>query len=143
MLVVMVSVCHHRDSLIMLILSGVGISVYVTVLIRSVLNISVLVWVSRSLYDIFTQLDTVTGVASVQDLAQLQHQTPTSESLFSLEYSQLITLAVIIVIILVLSIGGVRVLGHVSILSNVAAMLLLLTLTIRCCLTVTGGQGVR
>ena len=63
-------------------LAGLGAAMYITVIIRSVLNIAVMVWVSRALYDLFTLLDTGTGMETVKVAATLQHAAPTSEALF-------------------------------------------------------------
>ena len=63
-------------------LAGLGAAMYITVIIRSVLNIALMVWVSRALYDLFTLLDTNTGMETVKVAATLQHATPTSEALF-------------------------------------------------------------
>ena len=63
-------------------LAGLGAAMYITVIIRSVLNIALMVWVSRALYDLFTLLDTNTGMETVKVAATLQHAAPTSEALF-------------------------------------------------------------
>ena len=124
-------------------MSGLGVAMYVTVIIRAVLNISVMVWVSRAVYDIFALLDTNMGLETIKDVAELQHQTPTVDGLFSLEYTELITLAVIIVIMFVLAVGGVAAIGRICQLGLASSLLLMVTLTIRCCLSPSGGQAVK
>ena len=123
-------------------LAGLGAAMYVTVLLRSVLNIALMVWVSRALYDLFTLLDTDTGMETVKEAASLQHSAPSFEALFSLKYTELITLAVVIVLLFLLGLGGVRAIGRISQLSVMSSFLLLATLTIRCCLTVPGAEAV-
>ena len=123
-------------------LSGLGGAMFVTIILRSVMNISLMVWVSRALYDIFTLFDTDTGMETVKEVVTLQHSTPTSAALFSLEYSELITLAVVIILLFLLGLGGVRAIGRISQLSVMSSFLLLITLTIRCCLTVSGSEAV-
>ena len=63
-------------------LAGLGAAMFVTVILRSVLNIALMVWVSRALYDLFTLLDTNTGMETVKVAATLQHTAPSSEALF-------------------------------------------------------------
>ena len=79
---------------------------------------------------------------TVKEAASLQHSAPSSEALFSLEYTELITLAVVIVLLFLLGLGGVRAIGRISQLSVMSSFLLLATLTIRCCLTVPGAEAV-
>ena len=62
--------------------------------------------------------------------------------LVSLEYTELITLAVVIVLLFLLGLGGVRAIGRISQLSVMSSFLLLVTITIRCCLTVPGAEAV-
>ena len=52
---------------------------HATLLARAVLNIAVVVWAARAAYDIFALLDTEAGVATVREVARLQHEAPTSE----------------------------------------------------------------
>ena len=59
--------------------SGLGVAVHATLLARAVLNIAVVVWAARAAYDIFALLDTEAGVATVREVARLQHEAPTSE----------------------------------------------------------------
>ena len=56
------------------------------------------------------------------------------QALFSLEYTELITLAAVITALLLLALGGLAVLGRAAQLTVLAAALLLATLTVRCCL---------
>ena len=63
-------------------------------------------------------------------------------SMVSLEYTELITLAVVTVLLFLLGLGGVRAIGRLSQLSVMSSFLLLVTLTIRCCLTVPGAEAV-
>ena len=123
-------------------MAGLGVAMYVTVLIRAVLNISVIVWVSRSLYDIFTLFDADSGIKSIKDVAKLQTETPSVDGLFSLEYSELITLGVVIILLFLLGLTGVAGMGRISQLCVAASLLLVITLTIRCCLASDGGQAV-
>ena len=59
--------------------AGLGVAVHATLLARAVLNIAVVVWAARAAYDIFALLDTEAGVATVREVARLQHEAPTSE----------------------------------------------------------------
>ena len=61
--------------------AGLGVAVHATLLARAVLNIAVVVWAARAAYDIFALLDTEAGVATVREVARLQHEAPTSEVL--------------------------------------------------------------
>ena len=56
------------------------------------------------------------------------------QALFSLEYTELLTLAAVIAALLLLALGGLAVLGRAAQLTVLAAALLLATLTVRCCL---------
>ena len=56
------------------------------------------------------------------------------QALFSLEYTELITLAAVITGLLLLALGGLAVLGRAAQLTVLSAALLLATLTVRCCL---------
>ena len=124
-------------------MTGVGVAQYITVIIKTVLNISFLVWTSRALYDVFSVHDVDLGMESVRDLVRLEQETPTSEKLFSLEMTELIILIIIIVILLIFSVGGVRIIEKLFQFSVLASSLLLATLLIRCCLTDDGAESVR
>ena len=116
---------------------------YLVTIIKSVLNISLMVWLGRALYDVFTLLDADQGMDTVKELATLQQETPTAEKLFSLEMSELISLAVVIVLLLLLTVGGIMVTEKLYQFLLAASSLLLVTLVTRCCLTDKGSTAVR
>ena len=53
----------------------------------SVFNITLMVWVSHTLYALFTLMDTNTRMETLKEVMNLQHFTPSSEALFSFEYT--------------------------------------------------------
>ena len=126
---------HHLCPL----MTGLGLAIYATAILRTVENVSLLVWVSRALYDIFSVLEPVSP--SLENVSSLAHQPPSAEKMFALESSELITLAVIIIILLLLSLGGVRGLGHLSRLSVTASVLVLVSLLTRTALAERGWAG--
>ena len=121
-------------------LSGLGIAIYVTVILRTLLNVSLLVWVSRALYDIFSSLQPASP--GLERVAELAGERPSVEKMFALESTELITLAVVILLLLLLSLGGLRAIGHVSKLSVTASVLLMVSLVTRFCLAERGWAGV-
>ena len=122
-------------------LAGLGPAILVTVILRTVENVSLLVWLSRALYDIFSSLEPASP--ALASLSQLAHQPPSAEKMFALESSELISLAVIILSLLLLSLGGVRGLGHISRLSLTTSVLLLVSLLTRAALAHQGWAGLR
>ena len=132
--------CTHLYYNLCPLLSGLGIAIYATVILRTVLNVSLVVWVSRALYDVFSLLRPASpGLERVSELTQ---ERPSVEKMFALESTELITLAVVVVLLLLLSLGGVRGIGHVASLSVAASVLVLVTLVTRCCLAEGGWAGV-
>ena len=120
-------------------MSGLGVAIYVTVILRTVENVSLLVWLSRALYDIFSVLEPASP--SLEKVSQLAQQPPSAEKMFALESSELISLAVIIIALLLLSLGGVRGLGHLSRLTVTASVLVLVSLVTRAALASQGWAG--
>ena len=120
-------------------MSGLGPAVLATAVLRTVENVALLVWLGRALYDIFSELQPASP--ALENLSQLAHQPPSAEKMFALESSELISLAVIILTLLLLSLGGVRGLGQLARLSLTASLLLLLSLLVRAGLAEQGWAG--
>ena len=120
-------------------MSGLGVAVYLTAILRTVENVSLLVWLSRALYDIFSQLEPLSP--SLEKVSQLALQPAAPEEMLALESSELISLAVIILVLLLLSLGGVRGLAHLAGLTVTASVLVLVSLVTRAGLASQGWAG--
>ena len=121
------------------VLTGLGLAMCIQAAIRAVLELGVLMWMGQGMFRLFYQQKISDGLFS-QDI--LNREDSSLEALGTLSTQLLLVLGIATLTVFVLVVAGTKSVGKVCMVTVPACFMIIVTLSIRACLTKGGSQGV-